>query len=276
MRPLRFTLLLAAMAFLAPGLIAQDRAERGKKIVDAALQALGGANFLAIEDRTESGRVYSFYHEKLSGLAKAVVFTRHLTSPDATAPGEIYVRERTSYGSTKGKIKEESYATIFDEKSGYQVTFRGTRPIPEETFQRYRDTVTRNVLYILRHRLHEPGMAIEHAGTEVFENKPVERVIFTDSANTAVEVLFLISTKLPVYQLFYRRDPKTNDRSQEVTRFDKFHDAGHGVQWPLVTMRERDGQRIFQMFSDKVEVNTGLTDDLFLLPANTTMLPPAR
>src|SRR4051812_3452093 len=92
---------VAMLMPLAPGAFAQDAQQRGKLIVNAALQALGGANFLAMEDRTETGRVYSFYREKLSGLAKAVVFTRYLVAPDATKPGEIYVRERTSYGSTK-------------------------------------------------------------------------------------------------------------------------------------------------------------------------------
>ena len=272
---LRRAAVLAA-SILAVQAFAQDRQQRGKAIVDTALQALGGANFLAMEDRTETGRVYSFYRERLSGLAKAVVFTRHLVSPDNNKPGDIYVRERTSYGATKGKQKDEEYATFFDEKAGYQITFRGARPIPNETLQRYRDTVSHNIFYILRHRLKEPGMTIEHAGAEVFENNPVDRVLFIDSENNTTEVLFHRSSHFPVYQVFYRRDPKTLERTTEATHFDKFRPAGHGVMWPLVTLRERDGQRIFQMFSDKVEVNTGLTDDLFTLPSTIEVLPPAR
>jgi hypothetical protein len=267
----RVCLALPVMAMLV---CAQDRAERGKRIVDAALEALGGPKFLAMEDRTETGRVYSFYREKLSGLAKAVVFTRHLAADGG--PTEIAVRERTSYGATKGKRKDEEYATLFDEKAGFQITFRGARPIPDETFQRYRDTVRHNVLYILRHRLHEPGLAIEHAGAEVFENKAVDRVLFIDADNNTTEVLFQAAGKMPIYQVFYRRDPKTLERSKEVTRYDKFRDAGDGVLWPMVMMRERDGQRIFQMFSDTVEINKGLTDDLFLLPSGITALPAAR
>ena len=263
---------LMAALILIPSGFAQDRAERGKKIVDAALEALGGAKFLQMEDRTETGRVYSFYRERLSGLAKAVVFTRHL---DATAPDEIAVRERTSYGATKGKRKDEEYATLFDEKAGFQITFRGARPIPDETFQRYRDTLRHNVLYILRHRLKEPGLAIEHMGTEVFENKTADRVAFIDKDNNTTEVLFQAASKFPIYQVFFRRDPKTLERSQEVTRYEKFRDAG-GVLWPMVSMRERDGQRIFQMFSDSVEINKGLTDDLFLLPSGIPALPAAR
>jgi hypothetical protein len=262
---------LLLVPFGAP---AQDRAERGRKIVDAALTALGGPAFLAMEDRTETGRVYSFYREKLSGLAKAVVFTRHLASADGSE--ELAVRERTSYGATKGKKKDEEYATLFDEKGGFQITFRGARPIPDETFLRYRDTVRHNVLYILRHRLKEPGLVMEHAGTEVFENKSVERVLFIDKDNNTTEVLFQAASKLPIYQVFYRRDAKTLERSQEVTRYDKFRDAGGGAMWPMVTMRERDGQRIFQMFSDTVQINKGLTDDLFLLPSGIPTLPAAR
>jgi hypothetical protein len=263
---------ILVFAGMAAGQVSQPR---GKEIVYASLQKLGGDKFLAMKDRTEIGRVYSFYREQLSGLAKAIIYTRYLTAPDPPKPGEIYSRERTSYGASVQDRKKEDYAVLFDENSGYQVTYRGARLIAGEILARYKDTLRRNVFYILRFRLKEPGLIIEHLGSEVDDNHPVERVRFTDAENDSVEVLFSRSSLLPVKQVFYRRDPKTRERNEEITRFDKYRESS-GVQWPRVIMRERNGERIFQMFSEAVEINTGLTDELFALPGGVKMLPPAR
>jgi hypothetical protein len=253
----------------------QSREARGRELVNTAVEKLGGARFLGMKDKTEIGRVYSFYREQLSGLAKAIIYTRYLTTPDPPRTGEIYVRERTSYGGSVDDRKKEDYAVMFDENSGYQITYRGARPIADDILTRYRDTVRRNIFYILRHRLKEPGLIIEHLGSDVDDNQPVERVRFTDSENESVEVLFSKATSLPVKQIFYRRDPKTRERNEEVTRFDKYRESA-GVMWPHVIMRERNGERIFQLFSELVEINTGLTDELFALPGDIKMLPPAR
>lgn len=64
---------------MAWGQAAQTKAEiRGRKIVDDALAALGGNTFLTMMDRTESGRAYSYYHDQISGLSIAKIYTRYL------------------------------------------------------------------------------------------------------------------------------------------------------------------------------------------------------
>jgi len=40
--------------------------------------------------------------------------------------------------------------------------------------------------------------------------------------------------------------------------------------------RERDGEKIYQIFSEAVTINQGLTDDLFTLPGNIKILKPKR
>src|SRR3954470_20305975 len=85
---------LQATTFAAPE-TAQDR---GKRVVNEALQALGGDAFLHMEDRVESGRAYSFQRGQLSGLSVPKIYTRYLTEPVPPAPGQIYVRERDGFG----------------------------------------------------------------------------------------------------------------------------------------------------------------------------------
>jgi hypothetical protein len=260
--------LLVACACAA---LPQANQERGKKTVEAALAALGGKQFLAMADRTESGRAYSFYREELSGLSRATIYTRYLTRPEPPAGGGLYLRERQSFGK-----EENSGAVLFTEGEGYQITFRGARPLPPETVERYRDSTRHNIFYILRQRLGEPGLIFEFRDTEIFENQPVGAVDIIDAENRTVTVYFQSSSKLPVRQVFYRRDPKTKERIEEVAVYGKYRDVGGGVQWPHTIQRFRAGEKIFELYSESVTINRGLTDNLFLLPMGMKVLKPLK
>jgi len=260
-----------AVALLLAGLAAAEtKLERGKRVVDEAVKALGGERFLAMKDRVESGRAYSYYRDQLTGLARATIYTRYLVAPQGPpVPGKLFVRERQSFG------KDQDYSAVFDEEKGYQITFRGARPMPEETVNRYRETTLRNVFYILRQRLGEPEQILESQGTQVLDNQPAEIVDIIDGSNTTVSVFFHYSTKLPIKQVTYRRDPKTKIRHEEVTQFSKYRDVG-GVQWPYVIQRHRDGEKVFEIYSETVTINQDLSDELFLLPSTMKVLPPAK
>jgi hypothetical protein len=256
-------LLVAVLSLTAA---AETQAERGKRVVEEALAALGGDKFLSVKDRVESGRAYSFYREQLSGLAVARFYTQYLENPPE---GQLAQRERQAFG------KDEDSAVIFANGEGWEVTFRGARPLPEDRLRRYYESTKKNVFYILQHRMNEPGLIVESRGSDIVDNQPVEVVDFIDSNNEAVTVYFHRSTKLPVKQMFYRRDPQTKERFEEVTFFSKYRDVG-GSQWPFTILRERDDEKIYQMFAEAVEVNTGLTDDLFTIGPKTPVLKPKR
>ena len=51
--------------------------ERGKQVVDDALVALGGPAYLAMRDRVENGRAYSFHNDRMIGLSRARISTRY-------------------------------------------------------------------------------------------------------------------------------------------------------------------------------------------------------
>ncbi len=249
----------------------QTSLERGKRIAMDALAALGGDRFLAMQDRVETGRVYSFYREELSGLSQAAIYTQYLPAAGAT-PNSLAVRERESFGKMAREGFKEVSAVLFSENQGHEITFRGARPIPDDSLERYRLSTLHNVFYIFRIRLNEPGMTFESKGLDVWMNQPVEIVDIVDASNDAVTVYFHQSTKMPVRQVFYRRDPKTNVRIEEVTEYGKFRDVGNGVQWPFTIQRTRDGEKIFEMYSDTVEINQKLSDSLFVLPTGIKVL----
>jgi len=262
----RKTTLCSLVLVLGSGAFGETNQERGKRIIDAALAALGGSRYLAMQDRIESGRAYSFYREQLSGLSRAKIYTRYLTRPEPPIPGFLGVRERQAFG------KNEDSAVLLADGKGYEITFRGARPLSDALLERFKEGTLHNIFYILRQRLGEPGLSFEFRGADIFENQPVEIVEISDAENRSVTVYFHHSTKLPVRQVFYRRDPQTKEKVEEVSRFSKYRDVGDGVMWPFAIQRERNGEKISEIYSDTVTINNDLKDNLFTLPVSMKIL----
>jgi hypothetical protein len=143
--------------------------------------------------------------------------------------------------------------------------------MPADSLERYRIMMLTSIFYILRVRLHEPGMIFESKGSQVWSNQQVNVVDITDSENRVVTVYFNQSTKFPVHQVFYRRDPKTKLRIEEVADYGKYREAGQGVWWPLTTQRMRDGQKIYEGYADSVSINQPMSDSQFILPTDIKM-----
>ena len=57
-----------------------------------------------------------------------------------------------------------------------------------------------------------------------------------------------------------------------MTRYSKYRQVGNGVLWPYDTERERDGEKIFELYSEKVTVGDDLNDSMFALPPGVKIL----
>jgi hypothetical protein len=257
-------ILIALIATLSgsASLVAETSQVRAKRVLDQCLEALGGARFLAVKDVVSQGRTYGFYRDKLTGLAIATIYMEYLTP----SPGKLTMREREDYGK-----KKDSGSVLFTPEEAYQITFRGAQPLPKERFERYQETTMRDIFYILHQRRDEPGMLYESRGADVFDNRPVEIVDITDSANLTMTVYIDSTTHLPIRQVFYRRNPIDQEKDEETTLYTKYRETG-GVMWPFTIERDRNGDKVRQIFSETVKINQGLKEDLFSLPNGIKML----
>lgn len=269
---MRSARILLACCALASAQAAETAAERGKRVVQEAIQALGGDAFLKMEDRLEYGRAYSFYRSQITGLSVARIYTRYLS---AAGPGKLQVREREAFFSGTGR-REESAAVLFTPEGAWELTYHGALPLTDQRYQNYTDSTERSVFYILRCRLSEPGLEYYSQGSDRFENHPVEIVDITDAAGETVTVYFDQFDKVPIRQTFKRRNPQFKDFDTEVSIFAKYRDIGGGVKWPYDVRRERNGEKIYEMYSESVEINKNLTDDLFTLPVGMKVLPKPK
>ena len=264
---------LSLLMIFALGARAQETAiqQRGRKVVDTALEALGGAQFLAVTSRTEQGRLYSFHNDRTTGAARAKLYTAYISRPEGAAAGFFGQRERQSFLSKKDK---EERAVIFNELEAYDLGYRGATPIAKDVYDRYRDSALRNIFYILKYRRNEKGMIFEYRETTTLNNLPVEVVDITDDENRVVKVYFHMSTHLPLRQVYERRNPETRELNEEISMFTKYRDVGGGVKWPFNITRHRNGEKIFELFSESVKINEAMNDSQFKLPTGITIIKP--
>ena len=259
-------ILIGALAF--GSLHAETAQQRGKRVVNECLEALGGARFQSVQSRVETGRAYSFYRDSLTGLSVATIYTRYDSGATDTAK-QLSQTERDNFG------KKEDYGTLFTSDAAWDITYRGARPLPADRVARYRDTTLHDIFYILRVRMKEQGWIFESKGADVLENRPVEIVDLIDGNNEVTTVYFDQTNKVPLRQVFLRRDALTKDKIEEVTHFTKYRDTGDGVQWPYSIERDRNGEKVFEIFSTSVEINSKkASDDKFVLPSGITLLKP--
>lgn len=241
----------------------QDTSEKGRALARRALAALGGDRFLNMRYRFTTGRIYSFFHDELSGFEIAKIYTEYL----AQAHGkELGIQEREVLG------KKQDYSYLFLPDQGWDITFRGARPIDDERWDRYFRSTRNDVLYILKVRLHEPGIQFDYVGTDVYLGTHVEILDITDAENQTVRVFLDHNTMLPMHQKFEWLDPQTKYRNEEASEYGKYRDIGGGIMWPFSIERERNGYKTYQMFATSVQADEPLPPKTFQLPAGAKVL----
>jgi hypothetical protein len=241
---------------------AATRAEKGKVTLDLMIAALGGPALLKMSNRVETGRAVTVDRNQLTGLSESRVYTEYLRTP---GPGKLGMHERQFFG------KNSESSILFLDGKGWDISYRGAKPLDDETLQRHYLSIRHNLFYILRQRLQEADLTIEFTRNEVMENQSSDVLDIYDANNENVTVWVNSFTHLPIRQRWYRREKDTAYRYEEVTHFSKYREFG-GITWPMEIQRERDGDRIAELYDSDVKFDQNLKEDIFVLPPGIRML----
>lgn len=253
---------VAALCLYAPLLRAQSD-PKAVQVIHSAIAALGGDHFLHMQTRTETGRVFQFFHDRISGYDQAHIYVEYLPQKP---PKRLALREREAFG------KKQDYSFLYLPEQGWEITYRGARSIPQNRWEDYVRNTENNILYILRARHDEPGIAYEYIGSDTLLSSEVDIVDIIDSRDRTIRVYFDRNTHFPIRETYKWFDQKLNYQNDEEIDFDNYRDAGGGVMWPFSVERQRNGYKSYQMFADSVEVGTPLPDKIFELPPGVKML----
>ncbi len=256
MKPLCLILLLAAcgLAQTAPAPTSavpppvpadQESVRKAKAILDQAIQALGGAAYLNIQDISQEGRTYSFHLGQPNSVG--TVFWRFYRYPD---------KDRIEL------TKKRDVAYVYTGDNGYEITYKGTRTDDPKSVADYLRRRHYALDGVLRHWLKEPGIALFYEGQAVADQKNCDQVTILNSHNQAVTLFTDLDTHLPVKKTFSWRDPTDKERNVEDEVYDNYRLA-QGIMTPYTITRYYNGDMSNQRFLTSVTYNKGLSDALF-------------
>ena len=223
----------------------QENVRKARALLDQMIQALGGQTYLKIQDISQEGRTYSFYHGRPNSYG--IIFWRFYKYPD---------KERVEL------TKKRDVIYVNNGDKGYEITYKGTRAQEPKDVA---DTVRRRhyaLDWVLRHWLSEPGVALFYEGHSVAEQKPVEQVTVMNAHNEGVTLYIDVDTHLPVKKTFSWRDPTDKERNIEDEVYDNFRPI-QGVMTPLTLTRFYNGDMSNQRFLSSVSYDKGLADTMF-------------
>jgi len=232
--------------------VEQENARKAKSALDQAVQALGGQAYLGIQDITQEGRTYSFFHGQPNSVG--LLFWRFYKFPD---------KDRIEL------TKKRDVAYVFNGDQGSEITFKGPHPQDPKDLADYLRRRQYSLDWVLRKWLAEPGVALFYEGPTVAEQKSVEQVTIMNARNQGVTLYLDASTHLPVKKSFSWRDPTDKQRNIEEEIYDGYR-LVQGVMTPFSITRTYNGEMSNQRFLNSISYNKGLDDSMFSLGTSAT------
>lgn len=225
--------------------VEQENVRKAKALLDQMIQALGGDAYLTIQDISQEGRNYSFH----LGIPNSVgvLFWRFYKFPD---------KDRLEL------TKKRDVIYVQNGNQGYEITYKGTRAQEAKDLDDYLRRRDYALDWVLRHWLHEPGIALFYEGPTVAEQKPAEQVTIMNARNQGVTLFIDVNTHLPVKKTFSWRDPTDKQRNVEDEVYDNYRPV-QGIMTPFSITRFYNGDMSNQRFLTSVSYNQGLSDSMF-------------
>jgi hypothetical protein len=225
--------------------IDQENAKKAKALLDQMVQALGGQAYLNIQDISQQGRSYSFYHGQANSVG--TLFWRFYHYPD---------KERVEF------TKQRDVAYVYNGNKGYEITYKGTAEQEPKTVADYVRRRDHALDWVIRKWLVEPGVALFYEGATVAAERPAEQVTIVNSKNDSVTISMDATTHLPLKKSFSWRDPTDRLRNTEDEIYDGYREV-EGVKTPFSITRFFNNEMSNQRFLNSVSYNKGLSDSMF-------------
>jgi hypothetical protein len=245
--------LTALWVAAAPSARAQDdetmmpaqSAAKAKELLQETIAAFGGQAYLNVHDSTCEGHLGGFGHSgDLNGFEHFV---------DYEVPPSKDRQEN---------LPKRNIIEIYNGDKGWTLDRGGVSEAAASDVARFDEDTKIDLDNILRHRIHEPDMIFRYAGPDVVELKEADWVELVDKDNRTIRIAIARDTHLPIQKVVEIRDPKTQMRSQEIEYYSLYHPI-NGIETPFQITRDRNGMKVFQVFFDKCEYNTNLSDSMF-------------
>lgn len=224
---------------------AAKNAAKAKAELNAMVQALGGDAWLNMKNQLLVGQIAAFFQG----------------NPD---PGTTKAYEYHAWPD-KDRIevtKHRDVVEFFVGDKGYEVTFRGKKPMDKEIqddFLRRRDHSIETAVKVW---MKDPNTILIYEGQHMAERHLADQVTLISAQNESVTILLDSQTHLPLQRVFQWRDPTYHDKNTETEEYDTYRPVD-GIQTPYTISRQKNGEMVRQFYVTDVKYNQNLPDDFW-------------
>jgi hypothetical protein len=219
--------------------------QKALKILNDMIHALGGDAYLNIRDMQVEGRSYSFYHGQPSG--QGVQFWRFWEWPD---------KDRWEL------TKQRDVVELNIGDKGYEITYKGTATQDPRQLEDYLRRREHSLEWVIRKWLPAPGTTILYSGPAMVEQNLADQITVLSASNDSVTLSIDPRSHLPVKKTYSWRDPNDRMMDEESEVFSNYR-LIQGIQTPLSTVRNLNGEMSNQRFMTTVTYNNGFPPAMF-------------
>jgi hypothetical protein len=237
----------------------QTQEQRGRKLLDQMLEALGGDAWLNRRNLRVVGHLGRFFQGTPNGIVVDFTATRQFASgdrPDAQRIGFLTDKSMILPG------KKIDVVQIWINNTGHEVTYKGNITLPKDQVEDYYRRQDHSIESIYRVWLKAPGVVVIDEGSTMVERRLTERVTILSDNNDAVTLDIDAQTHLPRRRTFLWRNITFKDRDEDAEEYDDYHTI-QGLPTAFTLSRYHNGDLASQTFYTKVEYDVDLPPDTF-------------
>jgi hypothetical protein len=237
----------------------QTEDQRGRKLLDQMLEALGGDAWLHRKNVKELGHLARFFHGTPTGIVVDFTTTHQF------ADGDRPEAQRIGFITDKSMIlpgKKIDVVQIWASNTGHEVTYKGNVTLPQDQIDDYFRRQDHSIESIFRVWLKSPGVMVVAEGSTMVERRLTERVSILSANNDAVTLDIDATTHLPRRRTFEWRNATFKDHDEDAEEYDDWHTI-QGLPTAFTLTRYHNGDMASQTFFSKIEYDVDLPPGTF-------------
>ncbi|MBB5063401.1 hypothetical protein [Granulicella mallensis] len=228
---------------------------RGRKLLDQMVTALGGDAWLNRVDWITYGKGATFYKGQANPyVSEFEEYTRAQPFGDRVV---IVSKMGVFIPTSKRDIAE-----VWTLDNGYEITFRGKKELPKDDVEDFQRRRRHKLEVVVKDWLHQPDVLVTYEGTSMVGRRLADKVSVLTASNDAVTIDMDESTHLPLSRTFEWRNATYRDHDVDEEQYDGYQPV-QGIMTPLIITRLHNGDMVTQRFLTKVVYNSKLSADLF-------------
>jgi hypothetical protein len=237
----------------------QTPEQRGRKLLDEMVEALGGDAWLHRRNVRELGHLGRFFHGTPTGVVIDFTSTRQFATADR------FAALRVGFITDKSILlpgKKIDIVQIWTAGKGYEVTFKGRVELPKDQVEDFYRRQEHSVEAVVDTWLKAPGVMVVYEGTSMVERQLADKVSILSANNDGGTLYLDVTTHLPLRRTFEWRNETFKDYDEDAEEYADYHTI-QGLPTALTISRYHNGDLASETFLLKVEYDVDGAPDMF-------------